>query len=203
MDQRLVGNPSYGGQGVGIDSRLPLHRAWEATPPMPLVALVATLTPPERDVLHLLGQRLSNAEIADQLFIGTRTVEFHVGNVLGKLGVRNRREAGALAVQAGLGRQQRAHPPLSIVPPVADAAPGRDDPLPVHPLAAANAEPPPAMAPRQVGSHGPAAMAGSSPLWTTWRAIRRRIVTNDRWLIQAILAGPRHLHPPSFASSDG
>ncbi|MCA9879144.1 MAG: hypothetical protein KC442_15240, partial [Thermomicrobiales bacterium] len=44
--------------------------------------LVEKLTPRERDVLPLLGERLSDAEIADRLFIGTRTAEFHVANIM-------------------------------------------------------------------------------------------------------------------------
>jgi DNA-binding CsgD family transcriptional regulator len=66
------------------------------------VAAGIALTQREREVLALLGQRLSNSEMADRLFIGTRTVEFHVANILGKLGVDNRRDATAMAVRLGL-----------------------------------------------------------------------------------------------------
>ena len=61
------------------------------------------LTPREREVLELLGQRLSDAEIAERLFVGVRTVEFHVSNILGKLGAANRREAAILAGNLGHG----------------------------------------------------------------------------------------------------
>ena len=63
---------------------------------------VEKLTPRERDVLPLLGQRLSDAEIADHLFIGVRTAEFHVANIIGKLGATSRRDAIATAAKMGL-----------------------------------------------------------------------------------------------------
>jgi DNA-binding CsgD family transcriptional regulator len=59
------------------------------------------LTPREREVLDLLRQGLTNAEIGNSLFISTKTAEHHVGRVLTKLGVRSRAEAAALAVELG------------------------------------------------------------------------------------------------------
>jgi predicted ATPase/DNA-binding NarL/FixJ family response regulator len=58
------------------------------------------LTAREQEILYLLGQRFSDAEIAEQLYIGVRTVEFHVSNILGKLGAANRREAAMLATRS-------------------------------------------------------------------------------------------------------
>ncbi|HYT78087.1 MAG TPA: protein kinase [Actinomycetota bacterium] len=55
------------------------------------------VTERERDVLALLGRRLTNREIAGRLFISIRTVESHVSSLLTKLGVENRRALAELA----------------------------------------------------------------------------------------------------------
>ena len=60
------------------------------------------LTERENDVLHLLAQARSNAEIARELFIGEATVKTHVSNVLQKLGARDRVAAVVYAHQHGL-----------------------------------------------------------------------------------------------------
>ena len=51
----------------------------------------------EVEVLRLLGEGLTNAEIAARLYISTKTVATHVGNIFAKLHVRNRAEAAAFA----------------------------------------------------------------------------------------------------------
>jgi DNA-binding NarL/FixJ family response regulator len=48
-------------------------------------------------VLDLLGEGLTNAEIAQRLFISPKTASHHVSNVLAKLGLRNRAEAAVVA----------------------------------------------------------------------------------------------------------
>ena len=52
----------------------------------------------EAEVLNLIARGLSNKQIAGQLGLGLRTVETHVSNVLGKLGVTSRTEAALYAV---------------------------------------------------------------------------------------------------------
>jgi DNA-binding NarL/FixJ family response regulator len=60
------------------------------------------LTWREQEVLDLLCQRRTNAEMAAALFLSPRTIETHVTRVMNKLGATNRREAAALAVRRGL-----------------------------------------------------------------------------------------------------
>ncbi len=61
----------------------------------------AHLTARQLEVLALLGDGLTNAEIADELVVSLRTAEHHVAAILTKLGARDRREAGRRAVTLG------------------------------------------------------------------------------------------------------
>jgi predicted ATPase/DNA-binding CsgD family transcriptional regulator len=63
---------------------------------------LAGLTAREREVAALLARGLTNEEIAGELSIVVKTVEKHVGNILSKLGFRNRTEIAAWAVAHGL-----------------------------------------------------------------------------------------------------
>jgi two-component system response regulator DevR len=56
---------------------------------------LATLTERERDVLELIGQGLSNREIAERLFLAEKTVKNYVTSVLAKLGMQRRTQAAA------------------------------------------------------------------------------------------------------------
>ncbi|MBV9163690.1 MAG: response regulator transcription factor [Pseudonocardiales bacterium] len=62
----------------------------------------AQLTPRETDVLSLLAQGMSNAEVATALFVSVATVRSHVHHILRKLAVRSRAEAVAHAYKTGL-----------------------------------------------------------------------------------------------------
>jgi DNA-binding NarL/FixJ family response regulator len=58
------------------------------------------LTPREQEVLALVGQGATNAEIAARLVVSENTVKFHMKNILQKLHARNRAEVVAFAVRA-------------------------------------------------------------------------------------------------------
>lgn len=82
-----------------VDQCLALLRTLGATErrrPVPSAAL-AKLTARESEVLDLLRQGLTNAEIAQRLFISPKTAEHHVGRLLAKLGAKSRTEAVAIA----------------------------------------------------------------------------------------------------------
>jgi Response regulator containing a CheY-like receiver domain and an HTH DNA-binding domain len=60
------------------------------------------LTEREMEVLKLIAKGKSNQEVADELFIGVKTVKFHVTNILAKLGCEDRTQAAIYAFKHGL-----------------------------------------------------------------------------------------------------
>jgi two-component system, NarL family, response regulator NreC len=61
-----------------------------------------TLTPREREVLHLVAEGLTSGEIAGRLFISPRTAESHRANLMRKLGLRSRTDLVRFAFQRGI-----------------------------------------------------------------------------------------------------
>ena len=79
-----------------------VRRAVGQTPPAPAESPPTPLTPREIQVLCLLAQGLDNAAIAQRLVLTTRTIQNHVSNIYGKLGVTSRAEAILYAIRHGL-----------------------------------------------------------------------------------------------------
>ncbi len=70
--------------------------------PAPRPSALPGVTGREREVLTLVGQGMSNAEIAARLVISTATAKAHVARLLAKLGARDRVQLVIAAYEAGL-----------------------------------------------------------------------------------------------------
>jgi DNA-binding NarL/FixJ family response regulator len=87
--------PSVTRRLIGEFARQPRPRR---QPVRPLNGITAR----EREVLRLIGQGLSNTEIADHLVISMATVKTHVGQLLAKLHARDRAQLVIAAYEGGL-----------------------------------------------------------------------------------------------------
>jgi DNA-binding NarL/FixJ family response regulator len=85
-----------------ITRRLIEEFARRPAPPPEGPVELAGLTAREREILGLVARGLANAEIARELVLGESTVKTHVGNILMKLGLRDRVQAVVLAYETGL-----------------------------------------------------------------------------------------------------
>lgn len=68
---------------------------------------VRSLTPQERRIFDLIGDGLSNREIADEMFLAEKTVKNYISNVFTKLGITRRTQAAAMAARADERRRNR------------------------------------------------------------------------------------------------
>jgi len=90
-------------QGIPTGSEAPRAGALTSEPDAAVSGEVMTvLTPRERDVLKLVAQGLSNADIARRLVLSEHTVHRHLANILRKLNLSSRAAATAWGVRAGL-----------------------------------------------------------------------------------------------------
>ncbi len=90
-------------------SRYYSHEEGEIRSPSPQETdRLALLTKREMELLELVSMSLKNDEIADRLFISTKTVKTHIRNIFEKLGSRNRVDATLLYIGASKRRSQVA-----------------------------------------------------------------------------------------------
>jgi DNA-binding NarL/FixJ family response regulator len=73
----------------------------------PSTNITADLTEREIEVLRLIAKGLSNKDISERLFLSEGTIRNHVSAILAKLGVPDRTQAAVIAIQHGLGEENR------------------------------------------------------------------------------------------------
>jgi DNA-binding NarL/FixJ family response regulator len=87
----------------GVTRRLIGEFALRAKPPQP-AGVLGGLTDREREVLVLVGEGMSNAEIAGRLYLSPATAKTHVSRAMVKLGARDRAQLVVIAYESGLVR---------------------------------------------------------------------------------------------------
>jgi len=99
-----VKNAAAGNALLAPSVTIRLIDAFTRTPAhaQPTPSKLASLTAREHDILLRLARGLTNAEIAASLVISEATVKSHVGNLLAKLGLRDRVQAVILAYETGI-----------------------------------------------------------------------------------------------------
>ena len=95
VQSRLIAAATAGAARAGV-------ALTAAASPAPTPALPDDLTPREAEVLRLVAQGLSNAEIADRLVVSQATVKTHINHVFAKTGARDRAQAVHYAYTHGL-----------------------------------------------------------------------------------------------------
>ena len=88
----------------GLIARYLEQREPTAAAGAPGAAMVETLTEREREVVRLIAEGMSNAEIADQLSLSPLTVKTHANHAMTKVGARDRAQLVVMAYQTGLAR---------------------------------------------------------------------------------------------------
>jgi DNA-binding NarL/FixJ family response regulator len=99
-----------------ITRRLVEHFVRRPPPGHDLPTALHPLTARELEVLRLVARGLSNAEIANALFLGEATVKTHLNRVLTKLGLRDRVQAVVLAYETGLVAPGHEETPSNLAP---------------------------------------------------------------------------------------
>ena len=74
------------------------------------MASLNDLTPRELEILQLIIAGKTNKEIAHEVFISKKTVEFHLDHIYTKIGIRTRLRVGIWAIQHGLQAETRVNP---------------------------------------------------------------------------------------------
>lgn len=107
VDIEVVGEAAGDGLVAPAVTRRLIAEFARASAPPPGPDPLTDLTDREREILLLVAKGLSNTEIANTLVLSASTVKTHVGNLLAKLGCRDRVQAVVLAYESGVVRPGR------------------------------------------------------------------------------------------------